>query len=430
MPEMRTCENPQCPNGGEFLVTPGTTAKRKYCDDSCRWKANNLREVAERAAVATGEVPAERVAQLEAEVIRAQDRARLANEERRRAEARITTRDRQILDLEAQIERLGLFRVETLDHSAPWMVPQKVLQKQRRGIPNLVVSDMHFDEVVDPAQVEGSNAYDREIAHQRMKTLFENTVKVTRDYTAGLKFEGISLMLAGDGLSGDIHEELSETNEKPMVASYLHWRRELEGWLLGFADEYGKVHVSGVPGNHPRTSRKPRAKFRAESNFDWLILEELAWTLRNDSRFTFQVPTSPDCIVQIYDTNHLLTHGDQFRGGSGIAGILSPLALGQHRKTRRQMSIGQALSLTLGENADAYRPVSYDFAWMVLGHFHQYFMGRGLAVNGSLKGYDEYAYTNNFDWEEPQQALWIVTPEHGAAFRAPIFVMNRAREGW
>ena len=112
-------------------------------------------------------------------------------------------------------------------------------------------------------------------------------------------------------------------------------------------------------------------------------------------------------------TNFKLSHGDQFRGGGGIAGILSPLSLGQHRKIRRQM----ALSGTA-------------FQWMVLCHFHEYIQGRGLIVNGSIKGYDEFAYMNNFQFERPCQALWLTTPENRVTFAAPVFCDDRKAEGW
>ena len=57
---------------------------------------------------------------------------------------------------------------------------------------------------------------------------------------------------------------------------------------------------------------------------------------------------------------------------------------------------------------------------MIVGHWHQYIHTRTLIVNGSLKGYDEYAYTNNFSFEEPQQAMWINHPRHGITFRMPV----------
>ena len=47
-----------------------------------------------------------------------------------------------------------------------------------------------------------------------------------------------------------------------------------------------------------------------------------------------------------------------------------------------------------------------------------------------LKGYDEYAYINNFGCEQPQQALAVVTSHRGIILQAPIFCADRDREGW
>ena len=64
---------------------------------------------------------------------------------------------------------------------------------------------------------------------------------------------------------------------------------------------------------------------------------------------------------------------------------------------------------------------------MLLGHWHQLIQLQRLIVNGSLKGYDEYAYINNFPFEPPRQALWLTHPEYGITFSAPILVDNFER---
>ena len=153
-------------------------------------------------------------------------------------------------------------------------------------------------------------------------------------------------------------------------------------------------------------------KNRVEDNFDWLFYRVLARELRDDVRFTWQLPVTADVSVQQYDHRYLLTHGDQFRGGSGISGIQTPLALGGSRKSKRQQAVGDP------------------FDTMILGHFHQYMTIPGIIVNGSLKGYDEYASISNFGFEVPQQAFWITTPERGPSFHAPIQPMNKKAEGW
>ena len=52
----------------------------------------------------------------------------------------------------------------------------------------------------------------------------------------------------------------------------------------------------------------------------------------------------------------------------------------------------------------------------------------GVGVHNSLKGYDEYAYSNNFGFEPPRQAMWITHPEHGITFSIPIYVEKQNKE--
>jgi hypothetical protein len=74
-----------------------------------------------------------------------------------------------------------------------------------------------------------------------------------------------------------------------------------------------------------------------------------------------------------------------------------------------------------------------EYDTMLLGHWHQYIHHSRVIVNGSLKGLDEYAYTNNFGYEEPQQALWVNHPKYGITYRMPVKVDRTAktqRAGW
>jgi hypothetical protein len=176
------------------------------------------------------------------------------------------------------------------------------------------------------------------------------------------------------------------------------------------ADEFGKVFIPAVVGNHGRLDRKPVAKFRAQDNFDYFFYRMLAIMLEGDKRITFAISESADQPYTVFNTRYLLSHGDQFRGGGGIAGLLSPLMIGDHKKRKRQEAIKQG----------------YDY--LVLGHWHQRAAFKGVIVNGSLKGYDEYAFISNFDYEEPQQSFWVTDPEHGITISAPIHVKDKSEQ--
>jgi len=291
-----------------------------------------------------------------------------------------------------------------------WMSPGK----PRTSAATLVVmlSDTHFDEVVKPEEMEGLNAYNREIAVIRLERWAQNVVKLARHYLAGVRYDGIILLLGGDIFSGDIHEELKETNADTMLGSLLFWSEQVAAAVGLLAGEFGKVHVASVVGNHGRMSRKPRAKQRVRTNFDWLLSKMVERHFSGDARVSFQIPESADCLISIYEHHHLLTHGDQVNGGGGIGGIYPPIMRLRARKAQHHLAIGS------------------QFSTLWLGHWHQYLSTPSLIINGSLKGYDEYAKVSNFGFEPPQQALAIVTPERGLTVQAPVFCADPKREKW
>ena len=178
------------------------------------------------------------------------------------------------------------------------------------------------------------------------------------------------------------------------------------------ATEFKRVHVAAVAGNHGRTTRKPRAKQRARTNFDWLLAKMIERHFAGDRRLTFDIPESSDVLVSIYDSKHLLTHGDQTKGGGSIGGIYPPIMRMRAKKAQRYLTTGQ----------------QFDTLW--LGHWHQYLPSPSMVVNGSMKGYDEYAFVSNFSYEPPQQALAVVAPDKGITIQAPIFCVDRKREKW
>ena len=343
-----------------------------------------------------------------------EDKLRAALAQARKARASTDLVNAQLL---AQVEQLNkaLEIVDTATGSRidppKWLVAPPSGRKKHATLV-LLLSDTHFDEVVDPTEVGGLNAYNRRIAELRLQAWVENAVKMARHYLAGVTYDGVVCMLGGDLFSGDIHEELAQTNEAVILDSLLHWSEQVGAALGALADEFGKVHVPVVVGNHGRQSRKPRMKQRAKTNYDWLLGKMVERHFASDKRFTFQVSENADTTVQIYGHGHLLTHGDQVSGGGGIGGIWPPIMRMRARKAQRAMDIGQP----------------FDTLWM--GHWHQYISTPYLVINGSTKGLDEYAWLNNFGFEVPQQALAIVTPEHNITVQAPVFCQDKKREKW
>ncbi len=284
-----------------------------------------------------------------------------------------------------------------------------------KGTLTLQLSDTHFDEVVTPDEVYGYNAYNRDIALQRLKRTASKTISVGRDYFAGVDYDGLVILSTGDTFSGDIHEELARTNQASLYGSCVFWVGHMVNFLTTLADEFGNVHLATVVGNHGRNSHKPIYKARAQNNIEWLFWHWVADHLAaiGDKRITFDISNSLQLLVNVYDTRYSIEHGDEFKGGDGQVGALGPLKRGQLRSAQQHIAMNQPLD------------------WMVVGHFHQYMPpSQGLIMGGSLKGYDEYAAGKHLRPEPPQQGLWVTTPERGPTVFAPIQPLDRKSEGW
>lgn len=318
-----------------------------------------------------------------------------------------TERDRLLRQL-GVIESLGSGKAKPPN----WLSP-KSPAKAHRATLCLLLTDTHFDETVDPGEMHGINAYNREIAELRLERCFRSTVKLARHYLAGVQYDGVSLFLGGDIFSGNIHEELARTNVSTLFEGLLHWLGPMAAGIEMLKREFGRVHVSGVPGNHGRMTRKPIMKQRAADNLDWLFYHLLEREFRNDDRVTWDIPTAHGVHVKVYETRYYMEHGDNFSGGSGISGALAPLMLGTHRTGK------------------LYNAAGMPYDWMVLGHWHTEMFHKGLIVGPTLKGLDEYAMNKlKATPEPPAQLLWITTPENGIGWRTQVLVGDRKAEGW
>ena len=348
----------------------------------------------------------------QAEAAHPRDRENLALTEQVKAlktELRTVSRD----NLSAEIVRQTILGLSEQIASPPDWVLNTVKRKHSQLVPSVMWSDWHWGEVVNPAEVGHINSFDLATAHTRAKVLTEKVISLCFDHMVDPDYPGIVVNLGGDMVSGDIHAELTSTNELPIMPIIIDIVGVLIESLTHLADRFGRVFVPCVAGNHGRNTFKPRMKQRAHTNFDWLIYSFLEVHFQGDKRFTFMVPEGTDCYYRVYNHKYLLTHGDTLgvRGGDGIIGSLGPILRGDF-KTRRQ-------SGELGQPYDT----------LIIGHWHQYMaLVPKLIVNGSLKGFDEFAKTGlRASPEGPTQALWFTSPDHGIVSSWPIF-LNEAQK--
>lgn len=308
-------------------------------------------------------------------------------------------------DIEKMYEELLSALQEPGKVSAPGWVASHDLPKHCPGTPILFLSDVHAGEVVRPEEVLGLNKYNWEIMEKRVTRVFATAAELLKEHLAHNKYPGIVVAFGGDNVSGDIHDELSETNDRSVYESILPMAEMYAEHLTGLADAFGKVRAVGVPGNHGRSTKRPRAKGYAATNADWVIYQVLAKLLAKDKRITTDFPQSRDFNFEVAGRRFRLTHGDQFRGGDGMVGALGPIVRGDAKKRVAAMMTKNAQMI-------------YDT--IMVAHFHSTINLPHVIVNGSVKGIDEYAMGENFRFEEPSQTLFTVHPRYGINWIMPI----------
>lgn len=294
----------------------------------------------------------------------------------------------QIAGLKSQITRLekeliqeqdfrrgmeNLYSAKTEKVSWPLATPHI-----RKGIsltPILFTSDFQCGEVVRAEEIDGLNEYNLDEFCSRYGKMIFKTVNLAEESTGATDFPGIIYLRGGDAISGQIHEELCQTNDLSAIpACKLLFQQEKEG-ILRLRNKFGKVRVISLPGNHGRTTLKSHSKKYGALNYETMLSWWLASAFESDCNVSFWTPQSADALFQVEGWNFLMSHGDRMgsRGGAGFVGPAATIARGHQKLYQNWTATGQHVDCIL------------------TGHLHTSLkLERGYA-NGSLVGYGEYA---------------------------------------
>lgn len=309
----------------------------------------------------------------------------------------------------AQQIREEIYKLAAISPEPPKWLTSARKKSGVRGVPMTIWSDWHYGEVVRPEEVGGVNEFNADVADKRITKLVDKTIELCFEHMGAgdTDYPGIVVCLGGDMISGDIHQELADTNDRTPYQAVNDLVDIIAAALTRMADAFGKVFVPCVVGNHGRGTQKPRMKSRVFTSFEWNIYCMLERHFQNDTRVSFFVPEETDAHFSVYGHRFLLTHGDSLgvRGGDGIIGSLGPIKRGTFKVSNSEAQIGR------------------DFDTIIMGHWHQYITLPGLIVNNSLKGYDEFCrLALRAEYSRPSQALWFVHPSHGITAHWQVYL--------
>jgi hypothetical protein len=192
-----------------------------------------------------------------------------------------------------------------------------------------------------------------------------------------------------------IFPELAETNSMAPIEE-ARFAKRLIGAVLDHLREHSGVKRFTVVcsrGNHGRLTKKKQFKNSAGTNLESAIYWDLADRYTEKQGWTWRIPPSGLAYFDIRNPDGTSWtcrgyHGEQCKYQGGVGGLTIPLNKLQARwdKTTRA-----------------------DFNLM--GHFHTFSRPNSTTLlNGSLKGFDEYALELGFPYEPPIQTLAIYDP--------------------
>lgn len=256
------------------------------------------------------------------------------------------------------------------------------------------ISDLHFGEVVQPSVTYCYNKYNPEISKNRLVKLFEETYR----YATSEGCDHLHILLLGDLISGEIHDELRETNAytAPKCVSLLN--SLLIGLILQYAKLFKQVTVSCVVGNHSRTGKKLQSHNRSLDNYEHIIYSTVKDRCEAEAK-NIKVEfddEAPFMTTKVGNQIWMLEHGDRYKGSTAAAGPINTVLRNIGNDIRRN-------------HADV----------AIMGHWHTGAEGAVDAredgrmtkvfINPSMVGPDEFAAINLHAFYPAESSIFITT---------------------
>ena len=261
------------------------------------------------------------------------------------------------------------------------------------------ISDVHWGEVVDLDAMDGVNSYNVPIAKRRLKNAFVGAADLATDHWAGPPPARLIVVLGGDMISGEIHNELERTNEAKSLpaAKDCAWHIAAGLELLAARLPGIPIEVIVIPGNHGRSTLKYQSKGYALTSYDTLVGDLVETRFHGQKRFSFYRPASGDALFNVYNWLVLATHGDRIgsRGGQGFVGVAATAARGFKKLIMDYAARGYRLDLILCD------------------HFHTALELEEGYVNSALVGPSEYSRDGRFRPRPATQLFLSIHPDRG-----------------
>lgn len=350
----------------------------------------------------------------ELEALRTQNRALLRDLDRK--EMALESEERLFDRVEAAVHALPRVRKAPKVQAAPSHADMQAV---------LILTDEHAEEIVRTEEMEGLARYDWDTFLGRSWKVIEKTVELVNIERQSSNVSKLHIWKLGDQCTGDIHamdsmvaQEWGLPEAVPNVAFIFAQQ------VATLAAHFEEIEVTGVVGNHTRTTRKPAYKLGAERNWDRAIYRIAKMMTGKQDNVSWNIPESMQTVVNVMGWDNYLTHGAEIPMNNRVPyyPIESTMQrqAGMRRQARRWMEAARV---------PCDIDVEFDLTWM--GHYHhRAVLADSIYLCPSLIGANQYSKSKVHSMSMPRQMLVFFTEKHGVTLERVINLMQAEGHGF
>lgn len=269
-------------------------------------------------------------------------------------------------------------------------------------VPVLHMTDVHMGAVQESSEIEGFNAYSPEIATVRMNQVSESWIKWVTFMKKAYNIKDAAVIITGDLISGDIHDELRATNAFPspvQVARVAELIAENIGNLSPYFDSITIHFIS--EDNHSRLTKKPQAKEAGLNSLNYLVGVMIQAYVAKLPNVVMNIYAINEKVINVNERLYLATHGHTIKGWMGVPWYGVERKVGKEALARLQIIM-----------QEFERAKDIGFHKYVFGHFHTPIDTPLYSCGASLQGTDAYDHQAG-RYANPGLSAWLTHPKHG-----------------
>jgi len=318
-------------------------------------------------------------------------------------EAELIEKDRLLDDYKKEHGKLEVF-FKRIENAINPVIPLKNVydpsKSDRLGSPLIAVAhitDGHMGQVQSSEEIEGFGEFNPEICRSRQIDFAIRFNSWVDKHRKGYPIDECHVIVTGDLISGDIHEELRVTNAFPTPVQCIKAAEVLVEQVSLFASNFGKVVVHFlVEDNHARLTKKPQATEAGYNSLNYIVGKHSELYLKDTENVEFYIYPQFEKVIKVGIRQYLITHGHGIRGWMGIPWYSIERQVGKESTARLQIIM-----------EDINRAKEIGFHKYAFGHYHTPFDHPLYMCGGSVSGTTAHDHKNGRH-SGPSQASWLV----------------------